>query len=206
MARDRRGHRRPRSARCPGSSPPSTATACRMRVRDSRRIVERTRSRRGTHNERRPFITDVSCSTTSGVYRRAVGARTGVSGPRSGAAPTAADRCGRRRHRGLRARAVSCAARVGRGAHRVRVCPRRRSNACGRPEWHRAGRTTCSASSRWCARRRPVCSPRREAACCAPVAAVRDVEWTEADLRSSTRPTPSSHPAPRTSARRQRRG
>ena len=36
----------------------------RMRRRDSARIVERTRARRGNHNERRPFITG-SWSTTS---------------------------------------------------------------------------------------------------------------------------------------------
>jgi DNA helicase IV len=44
----------------------------RMRVRDSRRIVERTHARRGTHNERRPFITGLVLDHFRREYRRAL--------------------------------------------------------------------------------------------------------------------------------------
>jgi DNA helicase IV len=42
----------------------------RMRRRDSARIVERTRARRGTHNERRPFITGLVVDHFRRAYRR----------------------------------------------------------------------------------------------------------------------------------------
>jgi DNA helicase IV len=44
----------------------------RMRRRDSARIIERTRARRGTHNERRPFITGLVVDHFRRAYRRAL--------------------------------------------------------------------------------------------------------------------------------------
>jgi DNA helicase IV len=44
----------------------------RLRTRDSRRIVERTRARRGTHNERRPYITSLVLDHFRREYRRAL--------------------------------------------------------------------------------------------------------------------------------------
>ena len=44
----------------------------RLRTRDSRRIIDRTRARRGTHNERRPYITMLVLDHFRREYRRAL--------------------------------------------------------------------------------------------------------------------------------------
>jgi DNA helicase IV len=81
----------------------------RMRRRDSARIVERTRARRGSHNERRPFITGLVLDHFRREYRRALvqayrhdRARLDVDGPRV---------------RGLEVADVNVAAALARGDH-----------------------------------------------------------------------------------------
>jgi len=49
-------------------------TVLRLRRSETRRIVDRTRSRRGTHNERRPFVVRAVVEHLRTQYRRAMGA------------------------------------------------------------------------------------------------------------------------------------
>ena len=67
----------------------------RLRRRDARRIVERTRARRGNHNERRPYIAGLVIDHFRREYRRVVGRRRTAIASRSTTSPSR--RCSPRR-------------------------------------------------------------------------------------------------------------
>ncbi len=123
----------------------------RMRRRDSARIIERAHARRGTHNERRPFLVGMVFDHFKREYRRALVARVPRRSrpPRLRGAAARAHRRplgghGRRSHRRRRpgARRVGSARVGGRpvepGASPARRARRARSHVA-RPQWYRAG-------------------------------------------------------------------
>ncbi len=126
----------------------------RMRRRDSARIVERTRARRGNHNERRPFITGLVIDHFRRAYRRARSSTptaatvrgSTTTRPRRGRTRSRTSRWPRPCRRASRHRKTSSrSSRRGCGASpRCARC----SSACGRSSAAPSWSTTCSASRR----------------------------------------------------------
>ena len=168
----------------------------RMRRRDSARIVERARARRGTHNERRPYRgrarvrplpAGVPARARARVPRRSRPARRRGAAARAHRRPVGG--LGRRSHRRRRPRAGrGRPARVGGrpvepGASPARRARRARSHVAG-PQRHRAGARSARVPPRSSAPRRRACSPTRSRRCCSGSAVPTSPrsQWTDADL------------------------
>ena len=208
---DRRRDRRPRAAdaaRRRRRARRLRAAAAPARLAPHRRAHAR---RRGTHNERRPYVAGLVLDHFRREYRRALVRRTAPTAP--GSTPTRSSSS--RRPLGGEVVDPPSPPTLARGEaappewedeltdRAAPRCPRcaPRSSACGRcsaaPSWS----TTCSGSRRSSAPRPTACSPTTSSGCCS-ASAVADVARRRVDRgrprAASTKPT-------RCSARRARR-